>query len=73
MGMFLFILISLKQLLYNVRIALFCKGSVDFFKVTKRMFDFITNKSIAKIPISHIMHSITPTMDGVLLLTESAK
>ncbi len=71
--MFLFIFISLKQLLYIIRTFLFCKGSADFFKVFRRDTDLAMNKSITIIPISHMPHRKSPTMDGVSLLTDSAK
>ena len=73
MGMFLLICISLKQSLYNMRTVLLCKGRADFFKVFKRDFDFITNKSMAMMPIIHIPNKISPTIEGVSLLTDSAK
>ena len=72
-GMSRFIFSSLRQLPYNIRTSLLCKGSAVFFKLFRRAFDFITNNSIAKMPISHIPNSISQTMDGVLLLTDSAK
>ncbi len=56
-----------------MRASLLCKGRADFFKAFKRDFDFITNKIIARMPISHTAHSISPMMEGVSLLTESAK
>ena len=68
-----FIFSSLKQLLYNMRTSLLCKGRADFFKEFRRVFDFITNSSIAKIPVIHIPSRISPITDGVLLLTDSAK
>ena len=73
MGMSFFIFSSLKQLLYNLRTSLLCKGRADFFKVFRRVFDFITNSSIAKMPTSHIPNKISPMTDGVLLLTDRAK
>lgn len=73
MGMSFFIFISLKQLLYNIRTSLFCKGRADFFSKFKCAFDFTADSSIAKMPTIHIPNSISPIIDGVLLLTDSVK
>ena len=73
MGMSRLIFNSSRHLPYNIRISLFCKGSADFFKLFSRAFDFITNRIIAKMPISHIPNSMSPITDGVLPLTDSAK
>ena len=73
MGMSLFMFISSKQVLYNVRTFLLCKGSADFFKVFKREFDFAANNIITTIPLNHIPNRISPIIDGVLLLTDNVK
>ena len=73
MGMSRLIFNSSRHLPYNTRTSLFCKGSADFFKLFRRAFDFFTNRSIAKMPISHIPNSMSPITDGALPLTDSAK
>lgn len=73
MGMSFFIFSSLRQLLYNMRTFSLCKGSADFFKAFRRVFDFMINNSIAKMPVIHIPNRISPITGGVLLLTDSAK
>ena len=73
MGISFFIFISRKQLLYNMRTSLFCRGRADFFIAFKRDLDFATNNNIAKMPVSHIPNRMSPIIDGVLLLTDSAK
>ena len=65
--------ISFKQSRYKIRAVLFCSGSADFFTAFRRDIDFITNKAMASTPVSHIPHNRSPRMDGVSLLTDSAK
>lgn len=66
--MFFAIFISFKQSRNSLRMAGFCKGSADCFKVLNRCIDFMANAIIPIIPIIHRMNKITPILEGAFVL-----